>query len=289
MRRLTTLSVGVMILGAIGIAAGALISNDDGRWSGPPPLRPDARILFSSLVPNEAPEIFRRYFRERDMARADTLPDRFDLERDQLYGLPTSLRREWMGFPGVRHWVDAGCGDGTPKTVVYDPEFRSLTPVSEQRDVVRSIDRAARMVGSTGCHDFGLAPGSSLLFGLDDVACSYDLDDSYLRDINWRRVDLVDVQSQRLLSDRCIDKDGIATYESAVSEVAAHVREMNPEILVLSQVSFRDNDPVAMIEGLQSVAEIVDGIYFSYPSNNSEIDCRYCTVENLEFFLSSVR
>ncbi|MDQ4145022.1 MAG: hypothetical protein M3198_15035 [Actinomycetota bacterium] len=274
---------------SLAVASVLVVRSRQRGWDHPAPLRPDSSILFSALAPTEAPDIFRRYFTKNDLARADTLPNDFDFERRRLYGLPTSLRREWEGFPGVRHWVEAGCGEDTPRTIIYDPENRELTPKNEQADFLGSINKAIRMVESTGCHDFGLAPGSSILFGLDGTECTYSLADSDLYDIDWTRVDLVDIQAQRLLSPGCLEKDGLVTYEAAVSDVAQHVRKVNPDILVFSQVSFRDNDPLDMLEGLQTVGDTIDGIYFSYPSNNTDIPCEYCSPENLELFLSEVR
>jgi hypothetical protein len=41
------------------------------------------------------------------------------------------------------------------------PKGRDLTPTSELRRFPASIRRAADFVASTGCHRFGLAPGST--------------------------------------------------------------------------------------------------------------------------------
>ena len=288
-RRIATTVVLVVLAAAAAATFAASALQSDEEWTKGPALRSDARILFSALAPSEAPDLFDAYFGDRDIARADTLPDDIDLPRRQMYGLPTALRREWMGYPGVRHWVEAGCGPGTPRTIVYDPEYRSLTPKKEQANVVDAIKKARRMVASTGCHDFGLAPGSTLLFGFDGSDCTFDLGDSYLRDINWKRIDLVDIQSQRLLSAHCLERDGLATYRRLARRIAAHVRTENPDIEVFSQVSFRDNAPVDMLEGLNSVRDVIDGFYFSYPSNNTDIPCEYCSEDDLELLLSNVR
>jgi hypothetical protein len=282
----TVVLVSVGIATAVAVAAIVLRWE---RWSGPPALRSDARILFSALVPAEAPQLFNRYFAEQDMARADTLPQDIELSREELYGLPTSLRREYRGYFGVRHWVEAGCGPATPRTIVYDPENRDLTPLKEQVGFTGAIRQAGRMVDRTGCHDFGLAPGSLILFGLDPGDCEYNMQNSNLFDIDWTRVDLVDIQAQRLLSEPCLERDGLRTYERAVARVSTYVRRRNPEIAVFSQVSFRDNHPIDMLEGLSRVRDLVDGLYFSYPSNHEDIPCQYCSPEHLELFLENVR
>jgi hypothetical protein len=110
---------------------------------------------------------------------------------------------EWAGEPGLRHWVELGCGPETPGVSVYDPEGRDLTPTSELRRFPASISRAADFVASTGCHRFGLAPGSTPLFGIDPASCSYDLDRGSYEGINWKSVDIIDIQSQRLLGQLC--------------------------------------------------------------------------------------
>jgi hypothetical protein len=245
--------------------------------------------MYSAIASREAPALVRRYFEPGDYVRTESLPPRLRVARKHSYVLPTTLRERWVGEPGLRHWIRQGCGPGTPGTIVYDPERRTLTPAREQNNLVESVHRAAALVNSTGCHDFGLAPGAMLLFGLDDKSCTYDLDRGFYREIRWRSVDLVDIQAQRLLSDPCIVKGGVDQYASAVSHLAAYVRARNPGIFVVSQVSFRDNHPTSMIEGIARVSEVVDGIYFSYPSTNPEFPCRYCSRANLEMFLEALR
>lgn len=245
--------------------------------------------MFSARAPVDAPEVFRDHFTTRDYARVDTLPRDVDVARARRYALPTSLRERWAGWPGVRHWIGRGCGRGTPGLVVYDPERRDLTPPNEQRRIVGSIRRAARLVHGTGCHSFGLAPGATPLFGLDPGSCDFDLARGSYRRVPWRRVDLVDVQAQRLAGDDCATRDGIARYDDFVSSVAAYVRARNPRILVVTQVSFRDSAPARMIEALARVAPVVDGVYFSYPTTNDDIPCRYCTPSNMAALLDGLR
>ncbi len=249
----------------------------------------DLFIMFSANAPRDTPEVFGRYFTSRDYARTESLPPRLSVARHHRYALATTLRKRWLGEPGLRHWVDRGCGRGTPGTIVYDPERRYLTPEPEQSHFVESVRRAVRLVSSTGCHRFGLAPGASLLFGMDDQACSYDLGDGLYREIPWRSVDIIDVQAQRFLGDRCIEDEGVEQYASVVSSIASFARRRNPDVLVVSQVSFRDNSPSAMHEGIASVSGVIDGIYFSYPSTHPDIPCLYCTPAHLETFLSRLR
>ena len=245
--------------------------------------------MFSARAPIDAPEVFRVHFGARDYARVDTLPDGFDVARSRRYALPTSLRERWAGWPGVRHWVRRGCGPGTPGLIVYDPERRELTPPDEQRRMVASIRRAARLVDATGCHDFGLAPGATPLWGLDPARCDFDLEHGSYRRVPWRRVDLVDVQAQRLAGDDCAARDGATRYEELVESVAAYVRARNPRIRVVAQVSFRDSTPELMVEALARVAPAIDGIYFSYPTTNEDIPCRYCTPANMAALLDALR
>ena len=246
-------------------------------------------VMFSANAPRAAPQLFARYVSDRDYVRIESLPDDVRVPRARRFALPTTTRARFLGDPGVRHWVERGCGPSTPGTIVYDPERRRLTPAREQRDVGAAIRRATRLVSSTGCHAFGLAPGAALLFGLDARACSYDLGAGLLEHISWTAVDVVDIQAQRLLGDHCVARGGVATYAAAVRAVTSYVRRRNPSISVASQVSFRDNAPVAMRTGIDSVATVVDGIYFSYPSTHPSIACRYCTRANLQGLLQYLR
>ena len=254
-----------------------------------PPLGSRHRIFFAAGVAPDHAKIFRRHFTASDMVRIDKLPKEMEVPRSQTYALVTTLRRRWAGFLGLAYFLGRGCGNRSPGTIVYDPELRDLTPISEQNHLLRSIRLATQRVNAPSCHEFGLSPGATLLFGLDPANCTYDLEQGLVEEIDWRRVDVVDVQAQRLLGEPCLEKDGLETYESAVSSVAGIARKENPDIDVLAQVSFRDNEPEAMLEGLRSVADVIDGIYFSYPTANPDIPCGFCTTENLEEFLNEVR
>jgi hypothetical protein len=53
--------------------------------------------------------------------------------------------------------------------------------------------------------------------------------------------------------------------------VAQFVRTRNPDIAVVSQASFRDNPPARMHQAIARVDDVIDGIYFSYPSPQTEI------------------
>lgn len=275
----------MLVVAALAGAACAAPGDD-----APPSLRRhDLFVMFSARAPLDAPDVFRARFTTRDLARVDTLPRGFGVPRARRYALPTSLRERWAGWPGVRHWVRRGCGRGTPGLIVYDPERRELTPPSEQRRLIASIRRAERMVRATGCHSFGLAPGSTPLFGLDPARCDFDLGRGSYRRVAWRRVDLVDVQAQRLAGDDCAARDGLARYDELVTSVARYVRARNPRIRVVTQVSFRDSPPARMVEAVARVAPVVDGVYFSYPTTNDAIPCRYCTPANMDAFLGALR
>lgn len=246
--------------------------------------------MYSANAPREAPATFADFFTPRDYARVESLPAGIDVDRRFRYVLPTSLRVRWKGQPGVRFWTRRGCEEGTPGTIVYDPEFRpDWTPPEEVDSFVASIRRAARLVRATGCHRFGIAPGAEPFLGLDAETCEVDLDRGLYRDLPWPSIDLVDIQAQRLLGEQCLQREGLVRYEAIVSSVAAFVTNANPDIEVVSQVSFRDSDAATMKKGIARVAAEIDGIYFSYPSTHPSIPCRYCSVGELEALLEYLR
>jgi hypothetical protein len=81
----------------------------------------------------------------------------------------------------------------------------------------------------------------------------------------------------------------VNTYYSVVSFVAQFVRTRNPDIAVVSQVSFRDHPPARMHQAIARVDDVIDGIYFSYPSTQTEIPCQYCSPANLRTLLDFLR
>lgn len=239
--------------------------------------------MYSSNTP---PELFDRYFTKGDYVRTDV-----DLaagaSRRSRYALVTTLRLSWNDHPGVRAWTKAGCGPDTPGLIVYDPEFRpEWTPPAEVQRLAESVRQAARMVRATGCHRFGIAPGALPFFGLDPIACEVNLDEGVYRDLPWRWIDLVDMQAQRLLGDRCLPEGGLELYEATVLELADYFRGANPGIEVLTQVSFRDSQAETMQRAISRVAEGVDGVFFSYPTTNPDIPCGNCRPDQLEALLA---
>ncbi len=244
-------------------------------------------VMYSANAPRDAPQLFERYFTEGDYARTESLSRPADVPRRFRYALPTTLRVQWNGEPGVRAWTRRGCGPDTPGTIVYDPEIRpDWTPPAEVERLAESIREAARLVRSTRCHLFGIAPGSLPFFGLDPHACEVDLDEGvYDDDLPWHTIDLVDVQVQRLIGEHCLQRDGLARYAETVTQLAAFLRRENPDIQVVAQVSFRDSDAFTMAQAIERVAEDVDGIFFSYPTTNADIPCLYCSPSELEALL----
>jgi hypothetical protein len=254
----------------------------------PAPMLRTIFIMYSANAPREAPEVFRRYLTSIDYARAESLPVGIPVDRDRRYVLPTTLRRTWSGYAGLRHWVAEGCGRDTPGTIIYNPERRHLTPAWEQNHFVTAIRRAARLVRSTGCHDFGLAPGSYYL-GLHAAECTFAPRKGILKAVPWRSVDVLDIQAQRMLGDSCAHEQGLNTYAAAASYIATLARRRHPGIAVASQVSFRDNPPHRMLNAIARVAGVVDGIYFSYPTRHSGFPCDYCSPSEMAVLLEYLR
>ncbi len=248
-------------------------------------------VMFSSVATRELPGLVRRYAKPRDYIRLEALSSVPELRvrRAQRYVLPTTLRKQWAGQPGTRHWVSAGCSRRGPGTIVYDPEHWHLTPPSEQGRFTRSVRKAAALVRSTGCHRFGLAPGATFMFGMDPGGCSYDLERGSFDRVPWAEVDLVDIQAQLLLSDHCVSRAGIAAYDEVISSIAAHIRRNNAETLIATQVSFRHTPPSRMHAAIARVAPRVDGVFFSYPAKSPEAPCRYCSAANLRSLLHFLR
>jgi hypothetical protein len=188
--------------------------------------------------------------------------------RDHLFVLPGSLA-------GVRK--HSGCGAGSPGVVVYDIEHWTDTPAAEQRRPGESIAAAARIVQATRCQTYALAPDGEYM-GLQE--CKYDFAAGLYEGVDWRQVELLSIQAQRLLSDTCAGSLTVEDYAAFVARVAAYVRGKNPAIRVVTQLSFRYTPPAKIIAAMHRVAAQVDGIYLVYPMHSTK-PCNYCSPANL--------
>ncbi|MQB01444.1 MAG: hypothetical protein GEU78_14325 [Actinobacteria bacterium] len=198
----------------------------------------------------------------------------------RTYTLPPSLER-------VQNDVDAGCdGDNLPGLIIYNPEPWDATPPEEQDDPVAAIHQGADIAHAAGC-DYGTAPSSRYLFG-SEPGCTYDLSQGIYTQVDWTKVELLDIQAQTLISDSCWDGGGgKQKYVDIITEVANYAHSVNPNIQIAAQVSFRLTPPDRMTEAIEAVASVADGVYFAYPVQLS--DCTYCTPENWETVLKAFR
>ena len=247
--------------------------------------------MFSAVATRELPRMIEPYVAPRDYLRYEyaALVGGRSAATAHRYVLPATLRMRWAGEPGIRHWMSRSCARDDAPTIVYDPEHWELTPAPERRRFPAAARRAATLARSDGCDRFGLAPDGVLMFGLHPERCSYDLSAGRYRDVSWGPIDIVDIQAQLLISDNCAGRLGIDDYRSVVSSLATFVRRRNPNISVVAQVSFRHTPPDRMYRAIASVADVVDGIYFSYPSAGFQARCRYCSSENLRALLRFLR
>jgi hypothetical protein len=281
--------------GALVLAAALLAACAPGEPAPPKAAPPAARrelfLLFSANAPRDAPGVFRDYLRRGDYVRLESLPRaaRAVVPRRRRYVLPTTLRERWAGEPGLRHWIRRGCAPHTAGTIVYDPEHWVLTPPREQDTIAHSIRTAARLVHATGCHRFGIAPEAGFMFGMSPEACTYSSTRARYREVPWEHVAIVDIQAQRLVGDHCWDDLGIDDYEAVIATIASFVRAHNPRASVVAQLSLRHTPPARMRAAIAAVADIVDGVFISYPSNNLETPCRYCSPANLHAVLAYLR
>jgi hypothetical protein len=214
---------------------------------------------------------------DQQLRRGDYISERLALAdaklgrrvgRDHLFALPESLA-------GVRKHL--GCGGGTPGMLVYDIEHWTETPEAEQRRPGQSISMAAGIVRQSACQTFGLAPDGEYM-GLGD--CKIDFTSGIYDAVDWSQVQFLSIQAQRLLSDSCIGKLTLDDYVAFVTRVAAYVRQRNPAIKVVTQISFRYTPPDKLIAAMRRIAPQVDGIYLIYPAHSTR-PCNYCSPANL--------
>jgi hypothetical protein len=151
------------------------------------------------------------------------------------------------------------------RTVMYDPESWSSTPIWERRHptvAMRLFSQAAHAAG----YRVVLTPHPGLV-EVGGADCTRRHGESmaaaYLRcgivGTAARWADVVEIQAQYLESDP-------AAYRGLVGAAAEQARAANPRVVVLSGLSTRfASDPQVLLDAWDSVSDIVDGHYLSVP------------------------
>jgi hypothetical protein len=136
---------------------------------------------------------------------------------------------------------------------------------------------------------FGITPDGQFI-GIVTGKCQVDEANNIVRRVDLTKLDMVQFQAQRLLSDRCVQEgNGVNLYASLVSSNARAAKARNPKILVVAQFSFRYTPPERMIGAIRALQDTVDGFYLAYPATVLGTKCEYCSPENLSKVLSAVR
>ena len=162
--------------------------------------------------------------------------------------------------------------------MIYDIEHWSSTPKQEQQDSANAVNRAIAAARSrAGCR-FGISPDGVFL-GIDRKTQQASFSSSLLRRIDVSNVDLVGLQTQRLLSDEWAAGGGLDHYVSFVSALAKDVKQRNPKTLVVAQVSFRYTPAEKMIEAMRRIQAAVDGFYLAFPATTPDVPCQYCAAK----------
>jgi hypothetical protein len=136
--------------------------------------------------------------------------------------------------------------------IVYDIEEWSKTPKRERNNAVKSITKGADIVHDGG-YKYGIAPSAEYLI-------------EHYRQINWSNIDFVDMQLQRFSEDP-------TTFSNYTRQIGSFIKEQNPDILLFVQLSFSRTDYTQTSAAIQSVKDIVDGIFIAYiPEGNTNDD-----------------
>ncbi len=146
---------------------------------------------------------------------------------------------------------------------------------------VAEIASALRTIRS-GCHHAAILP-SAQFWGYTEL-CDYNLAKSPYQQVDWTQVDRVIIQGEGWLNPAC--RTGVAEYRKFLTEISTYLRAKNPKIVVYGHASFRYTPPALIIQGIQSLADLVDGFLLSYPLYGDHV---YCTADNLETVLKAFR
>lgn len=226
--------------------------------------------------------VLTRYFTERDyigfILREASPELRSKIAISHTFAIPGSIDK-------ARQYA-AGSEVGL---VMYDIEHWAATPAEEQRDPVAAIASASDAVRAYQGKRFGITPDGQFI-GIVAGKCALDESKNILPQVNMTKLDFVQFQAQRLLSDRCVQEgDGVKLYLSLVKANVREAKARNPRILTLAQFSFRYTPPQRMIEMIRALSGVVDGFYLAYPATILGTRCEYCSPENLEKVLAARR
>lgn len=236
-------------------------------------------MMFASDSDPEAVNFVREKFGDADYVGSRVV-DVSKPGKSAVFVLPASV-------DSVRHHARAACGTkGAPTVVIYDPEHWEATPESERRDLPAAIEAGADAVHASGCRKFGLAPDGEFI-GLVPKACSAT-PGALARSVNWKKVDVLVLQAQRLLAERCGGRANVAAYSRFVAEWSRIVKAVNPDIKVFSSLTFRYTDAATMSEAIRKSRRDVDGYYLAYPSSESGTKCEHCQSSNLKSVVETI-
>lgn len=186
---------------------------------------------------------------------------------------------------GIQQYMQRGCTPTTPGVFFYHWGDPGKTPASELADPVGSVARAAASAHTGGCNLFGLIPEGSF-FGV--TGCSSNPAAALYQKIDWTAIDYVDITAGGLLRDDCAADTSLQNYVTLTKTIAAYLKTKNPKIIVAAHLSFRETPPPIMLQAIHELSSEEDGFWLAYPMN-TEQERKYCTAQNLETLLSSVR
>lgn len=244
--------------------------------------RSEAPVFAFTTTSPEVLAVVDRYFREDDYVSWGVARNRPKLGRrigrDHRYKLVPSLVE-------LSDWAGRSCGaEDTPGLVIYDNEEWEETPPVEKVDIAESIRKGARLVKASTCQKYGIAPARAFLSNTDR-AC-FSAPRGIIHDIAWKEIDVLIIQGQGLLRDKCMRAYDTRNYVAYVSELARVARSANPNIVVFAEVSFNRSSPETIMRAIDTTKDFVDGFYLAYPKINN---CMFCSVDGLERVLSRYR
>jgi hypothetical protein len=133
--------------------------------------------------------------------------------------------------------------------IMYDNEEWNKTPAEEQTDPAGSTNRAADIVETAG-YDFGVSPSRQLLL-------------EELHETDWREIDLLIIQTQKLV--------GTAEFKDMTYKVSSTVRSENPSCMVMVQVNPSLNTIDQIVDATNSVRDRIDGVSIIWNKNDASM------------------
>jgi hypothetical protein len=115
--------------------------------------------------------------------------------------------------------------------------------------------------------------------GIDSSNCTFNLSNSQVGNINWAAIRTVEIQNQALADDaNCGGAGSISTWLNYLRAVIPIIRQSNPSIVIIADISLRDSN----LATWEAAVSSVHGLGLTYLKLACPSNAPYCDTSTLQ-------